>query len=199
MRVTADTRTSHGAALLRAASDLFRARGLAAVSVADVSAAAGLTHGAFYGHFASKAALAEAACRAALQVSARRFRARAAAVRDAGGDGLAGIIELYLTERHRDEPQDGCAIAALGGELVRAEPALRDALAAGTAALLEVIADEIAVLRPTAAPATCHAAAIGVLAAMAGGLILARAFADPDSSRTALTAAAAAARAAALA
>ena len=70
MKVDRPTREAHGAALLRAAGKLFRARGIEAVRIADVSAEAGLTHGAFYGHFASKTALAEAASRVGLEQAA---------------------------------------------------------------------------------------------------------------------------------
>ena len=58
-----------------AASRLFRARGLAGVSVAELMAEAGLTHGGFYAHFPSKDALAASAC--ARGVRARRCQVAA--------------------------------------------------------------------------------------------------------------------------
>ena len=58
MRVDPTTFAAHRAAILRQASRLFRRRGLGGVGVAEISRAAGLTHGAFYGHYPSKAALA---------------------------------------------------------------------------------------------------------------------------------------------
>ena len=53
-----------------AASRLFRERGLDAVTVADVMAEAGLTHGGFYTHYSSKDDLAAAACTAAFAFGA---------------------------------------------------------------------------------------------------------------------------------
>jgi TetR/AcrR family transcriptional repressor of nem operon len=197
MRVTAETHRSHGAAILRAASALFRARGLAAVSVADVTHAAGLTHGAFYGHFDSKAGLAGAACRAVFEASAASWRARASAARDAGGDGLDAIIDAYLTERHRDDAAHGCAIATLGPEMARGDAGLHGALSDGTGALLAVLEEEIASRHPQADAPSRAAAALAVLSSMAGGILVARALTDPDRSRAALAAASAAARAAA--
>lgn len=199
MKVDRSTREAHGDALLSAAGRLFGARGIAAVPIAEVTAAAGLTHGAFYGHFPSKTALAEAACRSGLEQGAQRWRGRAAAARAEGRDPLTAIIASYLTEHHRDDPGEGCVLAALGPEVTRAEPALRAALADGATLLLAVLRDEIATAHPTAARDRVEAAADATLAAMLGGLQLARARStDPAHSRAALAAAAALARRAAI-
>jgi TetR/AcrR family transcriptional repressor of nem operon len=103
-----------------------------------------------------------------------------------------------LTERHRDAPEAGCALAALGPEVSRAEAPLADALREGTEALALVLAEEVAALHPALPAAACRARGLAILAAMTGGLVLARALAaDPDASRAALDAAARAARSAA--
>ena len=57
MKVSKQTSARHRAALLEAASGLFRERGFEGVSISDIAAAADLTHGAFYTHFSSKEAL----------------------------------------------------------------------------------------------------------------------------------------------
>jgi TetR/AcrR family transcriptional regulator, transcriptional repressor for nem operon len=198
MKVDRPTREAHGAALLAAAAKLFRGRGIGAVRVADVSAAAGLTHGAFYGHFPSKAALAEAACRGGLEEAAQRWHRRAARARAEHRDPVGALIDAYLTERHRDAPEDGCVLSSLGPEISRAEPPLRAALADGAGLLADVLAEEIAAGHPDAARERINTAAEATLAAMVGGLALARAYAtDPARSRAALDAAAALARRAA--
>jgi TetR/AcrR family transcriptional repressor of nem operon len=198
MKVDRPTREAHGAALLAAAGKLFRARGIGAVRIADVSAEAGLTHGAFYGHFSSKSALAEAACRSGLEDAEKRWRRRAARARAENRDPVGALIDAYLTERHRDEPASGCVLSALGPEISRAEPALQAALADGAALLAAVLAEEIRLSHPGATPERISAAAEATLAAMLGGLALARAYApDARHSRAALAAAAALARRAA--
>lgn len=198
MRVTRALAAEHRQALLEQAGRLFRARGIDGVSLAEVARAAGLTHGAFYGHFASKTALVAEAVHGSLLAGAGHWRRRAGRARDAGRDPLAAIVDGYLSERHRDAPEAGCALAALGPEVSRAEAPLADALRAGTEALALVLAEEVAALHPALAPVECRARGLAILAAMTGGLVLARALAaDPDASRAALDAAARAARAAA--
>jgi TetR/AcrR family transcriptional repressor of nem operon len=191
MRVNPTTFAAHRAAILHQASRLFRRRGLGGVGVAEISRAAGLTHGAFYGHYPSKAALAAEALGGSLLEAAAKWRRRTQAARAQGRDGLAVLVEGYLTEQHRDSLDDGCALAALGPEVSRADPPLPEALHQGVAALVAALQDEIALTHPVLNAAACRDAALAMLAAMNGGLILARALAgDPDASRAALRSAA---------
>ncbi len=198
MRVDRPTFASHRAAILQAAGRLFRGRGIAAVPLAEITHAAGLTHGAFYGHFESKDALAAESCRSSLEDAARRWAARAERARADGHDPIAALIDAYLTERHRDSPEDGCALAALGPEIARAGPPLADALCAGAAALAAVLEQEIARRAPGPADADRVRQSLAILAALTGGIVLARACrADPLRSRAALDGAAQLARQAA--
>ena len=58
MRVTREQAAANRERVLDAASTLFRKHGFDGVGVADIMKAAGLTHGGFYGQFASKEDLA---------------------------------------------------------------------------------------------------------------------------------------------
>jgi TetR/AcrR family transcriptional repressor of nem operon len=199
MRVTRDLQAGHRAAMLEQAGRLFRAHGIGGVAVAEITRAAGLTHGAFYGHFASKTALVAEACRDSLAQAAARWRRRAARAATEGRDPVGELIDAYLTEAHRDAPETGCMLACLGAETVR-EPALRRALGEGTALLADAMAAALALGRPAIPPPRRDAVALAVLAAMNGGLQLARALADlPERSDAALQAAREAARHAAAA
>lgn len=187
----------HRAAILHQAGRLFRQHGIDGVAVADITGAAGLTHGAFYGHFPSKTALAAESCRASLENSAKVWRERAAEARSAGADPLDALIEAYLTPRHRDSRAAGCMLAAVGAEASR-DPNLCPELAAGVAALTLVLQELIAERKAEADPQQLQQAALAVLAALSGGLTLARALsADPERSIAALQSAAALARRAA--
>jgi len=59
-----------------------------------------LTHGGFYGHFASKDDLAAEACARALEKSVTRWNA----LRETEGDPLAVIVGSYLAENASRPP-----------------------------------------------------------------------------------------------
>ncbi|WP_247896718.1 TetR/AcrR family transcriptional regulator [Azospirillum argentinense] len=75
MKVSKEKAAENRAAIVKAAGRLFRERGFDKVGVAEITKAAGLTHGGFYGHFASKDALAAEACEAAFAESLGRLPA----------------------------------------------------------------------------------------------------------------------------
>jgi len=58
VRVTREQAAAHREKILEVAGTLFRERGFDGIGVADIMKEAGLTHGGFYGHFASKEDLA---------------------------------------------------------------------------------------------------------------------------------------------
>lgn len=135
--------TKEGAAesrerILAAAARLFRSEGIAAVGVADVMKSAGMTHGGFYKHFDSKEALVAEACAHALAETRERMRARAEQAKP--GQELKTIVDSYLSERHRDHPGHGCALAALGGEVGLGKGRTKKVLAEGRANFAEMIA-----------------------------------------------------------
>jgi TetR/AcrR family transcriptional repressor of nem operon len=105
--------------LIEAASArLFREHGLNGVSVADIMASAGLTHGGFYGHFESKDELAALACAQAFGESAARWKSF---IED-GADEQALVDALakhYLSARQRDEPGFGCPAVGLAIDVSR--------------------------------------------------------------------------------
>jgi TetR/AcrR family transcriptional repressor of nem operon len=197
MRVNRKTMAEHRAAILRQAGRLFRQHGIDGVAVADITGAAGLTHGAFYGHFPSKTALAAESCRHSLENSARIWRERAAAARSAGVDPLDALIDAYLTATHRDSRAASCMLASVGPEASR-DPDLRPDLAVGVTALTRVLQELIAERQPNTDQQQHLQTALAVLAALSGGLNLARALsADPERSAAALRGAAALAKRAA--
>lgn len=194
MKVDQTTMMRHRAAILRQASKLFRRHGVEGVAIADITNAAGLTHGAFYGHFRSKSALAAESCRHSLVGAAARWREVAEAARRNGDDPFAVLVDAYLTPAKRDTPELSCTITTLGHEASR-DPHLRPAMAAGIAALAVVLEELIAERRPDAGRAAHAEAALAALSAMNGGLTLARLLAaDPERSAAALSAAAALAK-----
>ncbi|MET1066609.1 MAG: TetR/AcrR family transcriptional regulator [Pseudomonas prosekii] len=102
--------------IVEAATRLFRERGLHGISVVDVMAAAGLTHGGFYGHFESKEALAREAGGRAFEQSAERWNARIAE-HDDKDQARRSLIEPYLSAASRDNPGDSCPVVAFAGDM----------------------------------------------------------------------------------
>jgi TetR/AcrR family transcriptional repressor of nem operon len=132
--------------------------------VGEVMQAAGLTHGAFYAHFGSKQELEEAAVAYGLALSASRVRNRGATKK-----GRKAYADRYLSLWHRDNPGDGCTMAALAQEVARSTPELKAAFERGLEEIL-------------AASGSDRKEAIFQTAALLGGVVLARAVEDPQLS-----------------
>lgn len=170
MKVTREKAAAHRAAIVKAASRLFRQHGFDGVGVAEIMKAAGLTHGGFYGHFASKEALAAEACGDAFAHGMTRLQPGHAV-----GDGdILGYLDSYLSELHRDHPEQGCPMAAFAEEITRQSMPVQREFTAGTAQFIDALAQHLA---PGAGEdaAQRRRRAIAVLATMVGGMALARA------------------------
>jgi TetR/AcrR family transcriptional repressor of nem operon len=130
--------TDRNRLLIEAASArLFKERGLNGVSLADIMASAGLTHGGFYGHFESKDELAAIACAHAFEESAARWKAFG----EQGADehaALAALAKHYLSAKQRDDPGLGCPANSLAADVGRedASKPVRGAYARGVKALI---------------------------------------------------------------
>jgi TetR/AcrR family transcriptional repressor of nem operon len=127
--------------IVEAATHLFRERGLHGISLSDVMAAAGLTHGGFYGHFASKEALATEACQQAFKQANLGWQDKISRSEDLPAARQA-VMAPYLSATHRDNPGDGCPISAFSPDMCRepADTALQHAFIAGVEQSLEIFA-----------------------------------------------------------
>src|SRR5258707_198052 len=154
---------------------LFRERGFSGVSVSEVMKAAGLTHGPFYNHFASKEELMAEALAYGVARSAAGVEALAADkdVKDA----KARYVEDYLSAAHRDAPGSGCSFAALSAE-VRQEPQVRGPFTAHLKAAVQHLTRWL----PWKSKRTARGDAITTMAALLGAIILARAVDDSTFS-----------------
>jgi AcrR family transcriptional regulator len=179
--------------ILRAAARAIRRHGYEGVGVADVMQEAGLTHGGFYAHFASRDALLAAAAEQAGIESAESF-SRALAKAKAGEE-LAAIVDTYLSDSHVAAPEQGlgCAIAAAGSEVPRQCPGVRRAVGRRIKDLVGLVERQL----PGWGRAAAHEKAMAIVATMVGALLLARAAGDPQVSRAIRKAAREAIRAAA--
>lgn len=126
MKVSRAQAQANRALIVETASALFRERGYDGVGVVELMAAAGLTHGGFYGHFRSKADLMAEAAACGFSQSAARIQ----------GVGLGGFFRYYLSRKHRDARAKGCTMAALCSDAARQPEAVRASFEAGIEDLL---------------------------------------------------------------
>lgn len=168
MRITREKKQENHDRIVVIASEMFRERGFDGVGVADLMEHAGLTHGGFYNHFASKEALIA-------EASAKGFGDTAA--RYAGHDA-ADAIEAYVSRAHRDARGQGCPAAALSGEAARLPEETKAVFGAGIEGLVGALTGSVASNHPSGADT--RAQAISVLAQAVGAIVLSRAC--PDAS-----------------
>ncbi|WP_321951973.1 TetR/AcrR family transcriptional regulator [Paraburkholderia bannensis] len=183
---TAETRRR----IVEVAAGMFRANGIHATGLADVMAAAGLSHGGFYRHFESKDQLVAEACEAGTADILEALEA--AAGNCAGQDGFRALVEAYLSPAHRDAPGNGCPLASMGSELARADEGTRAVASQSTdeliAMLAQRLADPVDPVDPQgdAQSDAVRSRAVFALSAMVGALTLARISTDPQTSASLL-------------
>jgi TetR/AcrR family transcriptional regulator, transcriptional repressor for nem operon len=168
MRVSREKAAKNRERIIDAAGALFRAKGFGGIGVADIMKAADLTHGGFYGHFASKDDLVAQASKRTMARAAANWGKVVAGAPDAP---FAALLNHYLSPRHRDDPGHGCAFAALGADAARSGKVVRRAFAEGLEALIEILTQSI----PGPSKATRRRKAGAAMAALVGALTLARA------------------------
>lgn len=169
--------------IMDVAAERFRSDGIAASGLAGIMSDAGLTNGAFYPHFKSKADLVRDSLAAAMDDQSGQLRGMVA------DGGLEAVIAAYLSPEHRDNPQVGCTLSALLPELARQPLDTRivymerilDAASEMAAALPDGTGDR-------------EAKVIGIYATLIGTLQLARAVHGTPLSERVLAAGADAAR-----
>ncbi|WP_263368808.1 TetR/AcrR family transcriptional regulator [Edaphobacter bradus] len=172
----ADTAKKHQQ-ILDESIRLFLERGFSGVSVSELMSAAGLTHGPFYNHFASKESLMSEALTREME------RAR--------GDldklpptqrGKARYVDDYLSTKHITDCGGGCPVAALASE-VRQEKHVQGAFTDNLKAFIHKFATRF----PWRSRRSARGDAIHMFASMVGALILARAVNDNEFAQEILT------------
>lgn len=162
--------------IVSAAARAIRRSGYSGTGVADIMKEAGLTHGAFYAHFASREAmLAEAAQRACAESAA----VVAGVVADTPPkDALAAMLRAYLSKEHLEHAERGCPLAALGSETPRQAPEVRRVTTRHVKEMIDLIARQ----SPDWGQPGAHEQALVTVATMVGALLLARAVDEPALS-----------------
>lgn len=161
--------------IVKVAARAIRRSGYAGTGVADIMKEAGLTHGGFYAHFASRdALLAEAAdCAGAEAVSLSSAIAAAAP-----GQSLQALMHAYLSPQHLQDAENGCPIAALGSEMPRQAPEVRQVATRHIKEMIDLVARQL----PDWGTPGAHEQALFIVSSMIGTMVMARAVDDPRLS-----------------
>jgi TetR/AcrR family transcriptional regulator, transcriptional repressor for nem operon len=175
VKVSRDKAEEHRRRLIEEAGRLFRERGEASVGVAEIAKAAGLSQGALYSQFESKADLAAEAFRHGQSLSAARV---ARAVSD--GATPQAIVDFYVSGRQRDNFACCCPMLASASDGARQD-------AAGASAFHEAflqLAESLEAALDRGGASDSHERSLALVAAMIGGVALARALhaSDPGLS-----------------
>jgi TetR/AcrR family transcriptional regulator, transcriptional repressor for nem operon len=173
MRYGKDQKQATRQRIVEAAGRRFKQDGIDGAGVAAVMSDAGLTNGAFYGHFTSKEDLVTNVLADQLRVQRQSLDAQ-----PSDRAGLEAFIRSYLSPQHRDQCADGCPSAALLDEIARRPAATRQVF---TDELMGVIDDIASRLDPTDVE-VARTDALIVFGLMVGTLQLARALTERDLS-----------------
>jgi AcrR family transcriptional regulator len=173
MRYGKDQKQATRQRIVEAAGRRFKQDGIDGAGVAAVMSDAGLTNGAFYGHFSSKEDLVANVLADQLRAQRHSFDAQ-----PSDRAGLEAFVRSYLSPQHRDQCADGCPSAALLDEIARRPAATRQVF---SDELMGVIDDIASRLDPTDVEAA-RKDALTLFGLMVGTLQLARALTDRDLS-----------------
>ena len=166
--------------ILKAASAQFLSHGITEAGLARLMRAAGLTHGGFYRHFASKDQLVAEACRQAVLSLTSGLKSQIEG--KPPDQALPLLVGKYLSRSHRDQPATGCVLAALGSELARADTKTREAATEGFLGLSRLIARQLKNVPAKKA----EVQSMAIVAAMIGAITLARIVRDSRISNSIL-------------
>jgi len=159
--------------MIETAGRRFKSDGIDGSGIATLVADAGLTNGAFYGHFSSKDDLVAT-------VVAQQLADQVAVVNSLPA-GIASVEEFlreYLSPSHRDDLAGGCPSAALLDEIGRCDIAVREAYTEGASSMIQAIARHL----DDGDAQRTNERAIGLFSLLVGSLQAARAVTDPELS-----------------
>jgi TetR/AcrR family transcriptional repressor of nem operon len=184
------TRVPRGEArarILGAARSLVRHKGFAATSVDDLCAAAGVTKGAFFHHFASKEALGVALIDDWTAMTGAMFAAHPYNFRDDPLDRVFGYLDLRRELLGQPLPEFSCVAGTTVQEAYESSPPMREAaersIRSGVDHVLPHLREALA-SHPVPG-VTAESLAQQFQVATQGGIILAKALNDPAPARAA--------------
>ena len=164
--------------IVKTAAARFRERGVDGIGLADLMKEADLTHGGFYGHFASREELVAEAVECALHDGGEAVAA-VASTKQPPAAVLGLLVDAYLGLAHRDGLATSCAVTTMANDVARSNARARSAYTKQVEIYLELLAKLIA----TEKRKSRRAKAIAALATLVGAVSMSRAVNDEKLSR----------------
>ena len=175
MRYSAEHKQETRTRILDAAGQVFRKEGYGGSGIDGLTKAAGVTNGAFYGHFKSKSE----AFRTVVLTGLEQLRVAVAGLKaQQGKRWLKTFVDFYLGPKRTCDIGEACALPTFSPEMTRADTDTRNAYEAHLRQLIDEVSSGLH-------HRTNHERdekAIALLALLSGGVTLARAVPDPELS-----------------
>ena len=178
MRYPADQKARARDALLRAGTRSLKTNGFNGVGVDGLAAEAGVTSGAFYSNFGSKAAMLEAVIESGVGepfLTETDSMTRA----DARARMIAFVAE-YINTDHSLDAAGGCVMPALSADVSRADAPVKDAYQRKMSALITRITELL-----DGDESDRQRRAWSIVALMVGSIVISRGLPDQSEARTA--------------
>jgi AcrR family transcriptional regulator len=175
MRYSTEHKIETRMRVLNAAGELFRQEGYGGSGIDALTKAAGVTNGAFYGHFKSKGE----AFRAAVQAGLDELRLGISNLKaQKGKRWLTAFVSYYLGPKLTCGLGQSCALPSLSPDVMRADADTRAAYEVELRRIIEEVASGLT----GNSIMTREEDAIALLALLSGGVTMARAVSDPALS-----------------
>jgi AcrR family transcriptional regulator len=181
MRYSAEHKQETRTRVIAAAGQVFRKEGYGGAGIDALTRAAGVTNGAFYGHFKSKGE----AFRTAVLTGLEELRQGISAMKiNQPKDWLTTFVGYYLGYKRTCELGESCALPSLSPDVMRADDETRSAYTVEIKRLVEEVATGLQERTIEEQSETQREdRAILLLAMLSGGVTLARAVSDPVLSQ----------------
>jgi len=149
--------------ILESSGQGFREEGYAGLGINALAKRAGMTSGAFYGHFSSKSQ----AFHEVIKQGMLDYQETLASFQRAKGAGwIHDFLDFYLSEKHVNDLAHSCVVPALSPDVMRADEATKEIYANEL--------DKVAVLLSKGLQTTNKSNALALISLLAGTVMVAR-------------------------
>ena len=161
-------------AIVESARKLFNRHGFESVSIQQIMAGAGLTHGGFYSYFHSKSDLYAEVLNCFFTDPNWKSCWEGVKVDLSSADVGPQVVRAYLSRQHFENVEDSCPMVALPTDVARSGKSARSAFETVFRSMVNVLERSL-----TQNGRPRRATAQGIACICIGGMVIARALVDP--------------------